>query len=441
LNENSPTDVLNPASSNSLNISIQHNLLQGFGRALNARNITIAKLNIRINDLTFKQQVMSTIASVLNAYYGLSADYEDLKAKQSARDVAQQFYSDNQKQVQIGTLAPLDVTTAEAQVASSEEALVVSQTTLQEDQLTLKNLISRDGVADPILANAEIIPLDHITVPEHDDLPPVKELVATAMENRPDLAINTLNVKNAYTSALNTTNAVLPSLVALGSATNNGLSGVGRVVPVSGASGITTGTSTLPSGFIPCPADIGPKGSACEIPDPALVGGIGNALGQIFQRHFPSESGGAFFGTALRNRTALADSAIDNLSIRQEELENQRSANQALVDVSNQYIGLQQARIRYKAAVQNRVLEEQLLTAEQKKFGLGASTTYNVVQQERDLATAQSSEAAALVAYSQALVALNQTLGTTLQVNNVSIDEAKTGKISRASVLPETLPQ
>jgi outer membrane protein TolC len=102
---------------------------------------------------------------------------------------------------------------------------------------------------------------------------------------------------------------------------------------------------------------------------------------------------------------------------------------------------LQQARIRYKAAVQNRILEEQLLTAEQKKFGLGASTTYNVVQQERDLAAAQSTEAAALVSYSQARVALDQTLGTTLQVNHVSIDEAKTGIVGHASVLPDTLPQ
>jgi outer membrane protein len=441
LNENAASDVLNPSSSNSLGISINHNFLQGFGRALNARNITIAKVNLQINDLTFKQQVISTIVSVLNAYYGLSADYEDLKAKQSALRVANQFYQDNQKQVQIGTLAPLDVTTAEAQVASSQLALVVSQTTLQQDQLTLKNLISRDGVADPILATAEIIPLDHITVPEQNDLPSMKVLVATALANRLDLAANKLNVQNAYTSALNTTNAVLPSLAGLGTATNNGLSGVGRVVPLTGASGISTGTSTLPAGFVPCPAGIGPKGSVCEIPDPTLVGGIGNALGQIAQRHFPSESGGAFFGTPLRNRTALADSAIDKLSIRQEELENQRSSNQVLVDVSNQYIGLQQARIRYKAAVQSRVLEEQLLTAEQKKFALGASTTYNVVQQERDLSNSQSTEAAALVTYSQARVSLGQTLGTTLQVNNVSIDDAKAGKVSRASVLPDTLPQ
>ncbi len=442
LNENAPTDVLNPSSSASLGISVQHYLLQGLGRALNARNITIAKVNLKVTDLNFKQEVIGVIVSVLNGYYGLSADYEDVKAKQSALDVAQRFFEDNKKQVQIGTLALLDVTTAESQVASSEQALVVSQTTLEQDQVTLKNLLSRNGLADPVLRRVDIIPLDHISVPENADMPPIKQLVATALANRPDLAADKLNLQNSVTSALNTTNAVLPTLVAFGSANNAGLSGVPRIVPVSGATGLgnTSGTTTLPSGFILCPAGVGAKGSICEVPDPTLVGGIGNALGQIADRHFPSESGGAFFGATIRDRSAVADQVIDQLSIRQQALENVRSSNQVLVDVSNQSIGLQQARIRYLAAVKNRVLEEQLLSAEQKKFSLGASTTYNVVQQERDLAAAQSTEVAALVTFSQARVSLDQTLGTTLQSNHVSIDEATSGKVSRTSSLPETLP-
>jgi outer membrane protein TolC len=441
LNENSPTDVLNPSSSNSLSFSLQHNLLQGFGVALNSRNITIAKVNLTITDLNFKQEVIATIVSVLNGYYALAADYEDLRAKQSALDVAQRFYEDNKKQVQIGTLAPLDVTTAESQVASSQLALVGSQTTLEQDQLTLKNLLSRDGLADPVMARCDIIPLDRITVPESDDLPPMKQLLASAMSSRPDLAADKLTLASNVTNALNTTNAVLPTLVALATASNAGLSGVARAVPVSGATGVGNSNSALPSGFIPCPAGVGPKGGICEVPDPTLVGGIGNALGQIADRHFPSESAGAYFGTPLRNRAAIADSNIDRLSLRQEELENQRSVNAVVVSVSNQYIALQQARIRYKASVQNRILEEQLLTAEQKKFGLGASTTYAVVQQERDLAAAQSTEVASLVAYSQARVALDQTIGTTLTANHVSIDEATTGKVSRVSALPQSLPQ
>ena len=113
-----------------------------------------------------------------------------------------------------------------------------------------------------------------------------------------------------------------------------------------------------------------------------------------------------------------------------------RSSNQIAVDVSNGVVGLRQARVRYLAAVKNRVLEQQLLEAEQKKFSLGVSTTFLVVQQQRDLTTAQSSEIAALVAYSSARILLDQTLGATLTANHVSIDEVKQGRLSRPSTLP-----
>jgi len=439
-NQNAPTNDLNPTSAPSFQVQIQQNFLQGFGTAVNARNITVARASLGINALTFKEEVISVVVSVLNAYYGLAADIEDVKAKQSTFAVAQRFFEDNKKQVQIGTLAPLDVTTAEAQVASSEEALVVSQTTLEQQQLTLKNLLSRNGLADPILARVDIIPLDHITVPDKDDLPPMKEMVATAMSSRPELESDKLTLKNSETSALGTTNGVLPQLAAFASASDSGLSGQPKIIQATGAAG-NNGGSTLPAGFLACPANIGPPGSLCETPDRTLVGGIGTGLGQVLRRHFPSESAGAYLAAPLRNRTALADATIDQLSLRQQALENQRSVNQVAVDVSNQYVGLQQARIRYQAAVKNRVLEEQLLSAEQKKFSLGASTTYTVVQQERDLATAQSTEVASLVAYSEARVSLDQTLGTTLKSNNISIDEASSGKVARLSELPQNLPE
>jgi outer membrane protein TolC len=128
------------------------------------------------------------------------------------------------------------------------------------------------------------------------------------------------------------------------------------------------------------------------------------------------------------------------MGLRQTELENQRTVNQVAVDVSNQSIGLQQARARYQAAVRNRVLQQQLLDAEQKKFALGASTSFLVVQQQRDLATAQSTEVASLVAYSNARISLDQTLGTVLKTNNISVEEAQSGRVNRQSHLPPTLP-
>jgi outer membrane protein TolC len=369
----------------------------------------------------------------------LAADYEDVRAKQSAVEVAQRFFDNNKKQVEVGTMAPIDVTTAEAQVASSQQDLVVSQTTLAQQEVQLKNAISRIGLADPELAEVQIIPLDRIVVPEKDILPPFKQMVTSALARRPDLKGEQLSMENRESSNLNTSNAVLPLLVGLASASQQGLSGQKQIVPTDDLPNF--GPGAIPPGVIKCPPGIGRPGQFCLVPDPYFIGGLQKALGQTIQRNFPSQNAGAFFSANARNRQAQADYAIDQLSTRQSEVQMHKDLNQVAVDVSNQMIGLQQARARYQAAVHNRVLQQQLLDAEQKKFALGASTTFLVVQQQRDLATAQSAEVAALVAYSNARVSLDQTLGTTLETNHISIEEAKSGKVAHTSVLPEKLPE
>ncbi len=441
LNENAPTDLLNPSNATTLQLLVQHNFLQGFGVAVNSRNITIAKANLKLDDVNFKGEVIGIVADVLNLYYGLVADYEDLKAKQSAVAVAQQFYQNNKKQVEIGTMAPLDVTTAEAQVASTQQDLVVSQTSLEQQEVQLKNVLSRNGLADPLIAEVQIIPLDRIVVPAQEDTPPLKNLIATALANRTDIAANKISFSNAQISALGTTNSLLPQLAGVASATDQGLSGTAKSVLVRGGTAQTkSGNSPIPPGFSACPPSVGPAGSPCETPDPYFVGGIGNALGQMVRRDFPTERAYTYLSPTLRNRQAQSDFAIDQLGLRQTELENQRSLNQIAVDVSNGVTGLQQARVRYLAAVKNRVLEEQLLDAEQKKFALGASTTFLVVQQQRDLVAAQSTEVASLVAYSNARILFDQALGTTLEANHVTVQDALNGRVARPSTLPATLP-
>lgn len=438
LNENAPTDLLNPTSGVNTQLVFQHNLLRGFGVAVNSRTITVAKANFNLADTTFKAQVITIVANVLNLYYALVADYEDVKAKQSAAAVAQQFFENNQKQVQLGTMAPLDVTTAEAQLATSQQDLVVAQTTLAQQQVQLKNVLSRTGTADPLLSNVEIIPLDPIVVPEQDNLAPMKDLLASALANRTDVATLNVNFTNTQTNALGTQNSVLPQLAVTGSATTQGLSGTPKLVPVLRDTGQTAGGTGPRPGTIPC--SISPTG-LCQVPDPYFDGDIGTALGQMVRRNFPSQRAGVFFGATIRNRSAQADNNIDQLSLRQVELQNKRSLNQIAVDVSNQVVAIQQARVRYQAAVRNRMLSQQLLDAEQKKFSLGVSTTFAVVQQQRDLATAQSTEVASLVAYSNARVALDQTVGQTLEQNHISVREALEGRIQRQSNLPATLPE
>lgn len=397
LEENSPTNVLNPSVAPRLALSFQHNLLRGFGAAVNGRNITVAKNNLKTTDLNFRTQVIATVVRTLNAYYALVASHEDIRSKQSAFDAAAQLLKDSNRQVEIGTMAGADLIKIEAQVATSRLNLVNTQTTLQQQELQLKSLLSRTGIADPLLAVAEIVPLDKITMPEKDDFPEVKSLVATALANRADLAVQRANIVNSELSTLGTRSGILPTVVAFGGATNAGLAGTGVPVP----------------GLAP--------------PNPYFVGGLGTALGQVFRRNFPTENIGAFVQVPIRNRQAQSDLAIDQLQLRQTELSVAKDAKQAQVDVMNALVALQQARARYESAVRNRILAEQLLKAEQRKFTLGASTPYEVIQQQRDLTTAQSNEVATLVAHSNARIRMDQTLGTTLETNNISVASVMQG--------------
>src|SRR5579872_6707187 len=353
LRENAPTDVLNPSVAPTLAISFQHDLLQGFGVAVNARNINIAKINLQTSDLNFKTQVTGVVVNVLNTYYSLAVDFEDTKAQQSAVDVAQTFYGDTRKQVELGAVADIEITRAESQLATARQALVNSQASLQQHELQLKNLISRTGAADPVMASAQIIPVDHIVIPEKEDLPPMSALLQMALANRSDLAAEKASVKTAELSALGTRNGLLPRLVAFGDESHAGLAGTPHLVSNNGFT---------------------------ETADPYFIGGSGNALGQIFRRNFPSDGIGAFFGASVHNWQAQADYNIDQIQIRQSQLGVAKDVKQAQVDIANSLVALQQARARYETAVQSRILAQRLLKAEQKKYDLGASTPYNVIQ-------------------------------------------------------------
>jgi len=410
LNQDAPTDVLNPSSAPSLTITFQQNLLRGFGIGVNARTIRVSQLNVRASELNFKTQVSTIVNQVLNLYYALSASVEDIKAKSNAVEVAQKFYENSQIQERAGTLARLDVTTAEAQLASAQYDLVNSQTNLQQQELQLKNLLSRTGVTGP-LAAVQIVPLDRIAVPETDDLPPLKDLLQTAMANRSDLAAERLGLTSSEISAKGTRNGILPVAVAIASESTAGLSGKPQTAVSS---------------------------SGVETSDPYFDGGIGKSVAQVLRRDFPTNRVTGVFQTPLRNDQAQADFAIDQLQLRQSQIQLSKDLNQVAVDISNYVVALRQARGRYRAALQTRILQQQLLDAEQKKLAGGASTPFNVVQQERDLATAQSVEIAALVDFSNARLALDQTLGTTLEVNHVALEDARAGKIQRVSSAPAT---
>jgi outer membrane protein len=405
---------LNPSVSSTLNLSLTQKLLQGFGPAVNSRYIRVAKNNREVSDLVFKQQVIATVSAIANLYWDLVSFNEDVRVKKQNLSTSEKLYNDNKKQVEIGTLAPIEIVRAEAEVASRQQDLTIAETRVLQQETILKNALSRTGVASPAIIESRIVPTDRIHMPDQEAIEPIQDLVANARNARPELAQARIQLENSRISLKGSKSQLMPSLDAFVNLANNGLAGELNSLP-------------LP------PGNIIPRNQ----PNPFFIGGLGTALTQLFSRNFPDYNAGFQLNIPLRNRAAQADMIRDELSIRQQELSLQRLENQLRVEVQNALIGLQQARATYQAAQKARVLQEQTLDAEQKKYFLGASTIYNVILVQRDLAGAQSGEVAALSQYSKARVELDRATAQTLANNNISLEEAFRGSISRP---PSPLP-
>ena len=231
---NSPNSDLNPFTRNNVQFQLTQRLLQGFGRSINNRNIRIARNNLKVSDLTFKLQVITTVSSTINLYWDLVSFNQDVSVKQKAVDLAKKLYEDNQKQVEIGTLAPIEIVRAEAEVARTQQDLTVSETQLLQQEAIIKNSLSRSGIASPSIADARIIPTDQIRVPTSEELKPLTELVQEALANRPELEQTKLNITNTKIGIQGSRSALLPTLDAVASMTNNGLAGAISTLAVPG---------------------------------------------------------------------------------------------------------------------------------------------------------------------------------------------------------------
>jgi outer membrane protein TolC len=407
---NSQLFSLNPYSSGDLDLQITQNLLQGFGSAVNARNIRVQRNNVKVSDLQFKQQVITTVSAALNLYWDLVSFNADLLARQEEVRAAQQLLDDNKRQVRIGALAEIEVTRAEAQLYSSQQDLVVSQTNLQQQEVVLKNALCRDGISAAGLENVRVVPLDKIQIPASDNINPVPQLLTQALANRTEIATARINIDSNQMNLVGIKSSLKPTLQAFAELTNNGLSG--QLTPFG---------ATQP-GF------------------DYLAGGYGGLLEQIARRNFPNYSAGLSLNIPLRNRAAQSDYATSLLELRQNQLNLRKNMNQVTVDVQNAVIGLQQARVRYDAASKARQLQQETLAGDQRRYALGATTAFQVIQDQRDLDTSRGTEVQAMANYTHARISLDQALGTTLEVNHISLDEAMRGRIARDSALPPDLP-
>ena len=409
LRENARSDILNPSYAPNLSFSFQHALLRGFGVAVNARSITVARMNRQTSDLNFKSSLISVVNTVLDTYYRLAASYEDVKAKRNALAVADTLLKNVLRQIELGSVAPPEEITSQNLIVTAKQDIVNSQATLDQLEVSLKNLLSRNGSADPVLGPARIVPVDNLAMPDDDNVGELSDLVKEARANRVELAIDKANIESSKVSLLGTRNGVLPNAQVFGGESQAGLAGQAQV--------------------------IGPRGA-----NPYFVGGLATGIGQVLRRNFPTERGGVFASAPIGNHQAIADQTIDELSLRQTELSAQKRSAQIEVDIQNGLIALRQARVQYEAARKNRQLQDQLVTAEQKKYELGASIPTNVVQTQRDLANSQSTELASLTSYIRARVGLDRTLGRTLEANHIKIEDALAGRVA-AGLNPAAAPQ
>ena len=416
--QNSFRNTVNPVTNSNFDLTVSQPLLQGLGLALNNRTIRIAKNNIRAADHVFRQQLTNTVANVVQLYWNLVGAISTVEVRRQAVSVSQKLYEDNKKQVEIGTLAPIEIVRAEAQLAQNEQALVAAQAAVRQQETVLKSALSRTGLSNPAMLEASIVPLDPIRIPEVEAVEPIQDLMAKALDNRPDLAQSRIQIENSEIALTGTRTALLPQLNLVGQARNSGLAGPQNQL-VGPASNITGLLQTSP------------------IADPFFVGGFGTVMSQLFSRNFPTYALGFNLNIPLKNRAAQANLATASLTLRQNQLQVQRQINQVRVDVQNAMIALQNARAQYQAAVKQRVLQEQTLDADQKKLALGATTVYQVIQDQRDLTTAGAAEVAAQAAYAAARVQLDIATGLVLENNRVEFEEAKAGHVARA---PSAIP-
>ncbi len=402
-----------PNYNSAFRATVTQQLLQGFGPGVQNRFVVQARNDRRIADSAFRQQLIYSITQVESIYWALVSGYEDVQAKTRALQQSTQLASDNRRQLEIGTLAPLDIVNSDQAVVTDRQSLTTSQSNLEYQQLLMKQAIVRD-LNDPQLASAPVVPTDRVSLErlQEEDMP-VESLVKQAYANNPSIEQAALNMANNVITIKAEKNGLLPILNAYAFYGGTGISGTPNPT-----SSICLSNPTVPN---------------CTLGN---VGGYGTAFSNGLNNSAPDRGVGATLQIPIRNRPAQADQARSQMEYRQAQMRLQQLYTQVRIQVINGQFALTNDRASVVAAQASRDYQAQALDAEQKRFRLGASTTANVLQQERNLATAENSLITATAAYAGDRASLLQILANTLDRYGVSLDQAVTGQITTAPLIP-----
>lgn len=395
---NSRFSYLNPTLNTNYLFGFQQQLLAGFGLGPNLRFLRIARNNLRISDEAFKLQVVTTVTQIANMYWDLVAAYEDEQVKTRSLTFAQQALDSGRKQLALQAIPAMDVMKDEAEVANREQDLTIAKTTLEFQELLIKNALTKN-LDDPILEAMPVQPTDKSsagaaspqTTPAQGS---TEDSIVRALKDRLELGESDIDLENRRLSRDAARNALLPTVTLAAYYAGTGLAGLQN--PTAGL------PSTAPTGF-------------------------GGAVMDAFNGSAPDYHVGLQVNIPLRNRVAKSDQYRSELEARQSELRLQQLKKQIRIEVRNAQYSLQQSEARVNSARKSRDLAQKTFDITAKEQELGAGSNYQTLTARRDLAASESTLVAAQTAYQKARIELDRSVGSTLEANEISIESAKTG--------------
>ncbi len=428
ITSNVPFNTYSPVINSALRVQVTQHLLQGFGFAANTRFIRIAKNNRELSDVAFRLQIIDSVDQIENIYWDLVYAYENARVQNESLAFAQKTLSDTKKQVEIGSLAPIETVRAQSTVAQDQQLVTQAQTNLQLEQLLMKNALTR-SLKDPTLGTADVIPTSTMDIPAQEQVAPTEDLINDALRHRAELVESRIDLNSRDYSNKAVRSALLPTLDAFAYYAGSGLGG--SQSPANLCSNQTPEQLLL--GFC-----AGPPNN--EIP-PVASTGLGGTWNQLVNSTAPDKGVGLQLNIPLRNRAAQALQIRSELEYRQAQMRLQQIENQVGIEVRNAQYAVQQNRASVDSARAALDLARQSLDAEQKKYQFGTSTTTLVLQYQSQLATAESTLVNATVAYEKSRIELDRATGTLLDHNGVSVDDAARGQVTHLPNVPYITPR
>jgi len=401
---NSPYYTVNPNLYSNFQFIASQPLLAGFGFGTNERYIRIAKKNKTLTDLSFKAQAIATITQVENIYWDLVNAYQDERVKERSLSFAQQTLDDDQKQLQLQAIPAMQVLKDQSDVATREGDVTVAKASLRLNELLIKNVLTKE-IDDPKLADMPVVPLDLAGTPDDNENKPIDELISEAEKNRPDVSQDQIAMEIAQDGLKAIKNALLPQLNLYGLYAGSGVGGPANPYCSLGPQQCST---TLPPDF-------------------------GSTLQNTFNYTAPEYQVGFQLNIILRNRIAKADQFRAVLEFRQNQLTFEEQKKNIRFDVRNSQYALQQSRASADSLQKARDLAQKTFDVTKQEQQLGSKSSLDTLNADHDLAVAESALFTAQAAYEKRKVDIDRATGETLDRMGVSIDDAKSGVVTKTT--------